>query len=122
MTSTNLDVSADPADVLDDLFQCTKRLYQGVAEADDDAIDEALERRQTLIDRLAAILPGSSSDQLRTADRFAKSTLDLEAQVADLLRFKLGATGDRVGLVKWGARMLRGYSGRTRNRAGGARC
>ena len=120
MTSTNFDAGSDPAVLLDDLFQVTKRLYQNVSEDRDDAINEALEQRQALINQLATVLPGASLDQLRAIDRPAKYTLDMEAQITDLLQDKLDATGDRVRLVKRGARMLRGYSGKARARAGGA--
>jgi hypothetical protein len=120
MTSTELQAPPDPAAVLGDLFQTTKRLYQAVAEDRDDLVSEVLDQRQTLIDALGFSLLDSVPGQLPGTDKFVKATVELETQIADLVRFKLGATGDRVGLVKRGIRILRGYSGRARARTSGA--
>lgn len=120
MTTTNRDIIRDPASLVEDFLQSTKRLYQAVAEGRDDATDRALQQRDRLIERLGAVLPGASPDQVRAASRLASSTRDLETQIDDLLRHRLGATGERVDTVKQGVRMLRGYSGRKRLRTGGA--
>jgi hypothetical protein len=109
----------DPAALLDELLQSTKRLYQAVAEDRHADTNRALHQRDGLLEQLAGVLPGASAAQIQHARRFARSTSQLEAQIEDLLQTRLTATGDRVSTVKRGVQMLRGYSPRRRPRTGG---
>ncbi len=57
----------DPATLLDELLQSTKRLYQAVAEDRPADTNRALHQRDGLIEQLAGVLPSASAAQITTA-------------------------------------------------------